>query len=210
MNARQYFACFCALVLSSWLPLQLTGAESTITKVDPKSANSPVNYVIQPGDVIRVQVFQEDDINKQTEALSVSREATVTLPLISSIDVKGKTTQEAGELIRSLYDKDYLVNPQVTVTVVKYVERNVQVFGSVNKPGNVQFPPEQGLTLLSAIIRADGFSRLADKKHVRLTRADADGKTQTMTVDVDGILKGGPGDVTLQPNDTIDVPERIL
>jgi len=170
----------------------------------------PINYVLQPGDVIRVHVFQEEDINKQTEALSISQELSVTLPLIQTVDLRDKTVQQAEELIRAKYDKDYLVNPQVTVTVMKYVERRVQVFGSVTKAGFVQFLPEKGLTLIEAIAGAEGFTRLADKKHVTLTRVNADGKTETTTIDADGILKGGPGDLPLLPNDKINVPERIL
>jgi polysaccharide biosynthesis/export protein len=210
MKSRLHRATFLALLVSSWLPFRAAGTEHTFAKSDSKLDTTPVNYVLQPGDVIKVHVFQEDDINKQAEALSISQESAVTLPLIQTVDLKGKTAHQAEELIRDRYNKDFLVNPQVSVTVMKYVERTVQVFGSVNKPGIVSFPPEQGLTLSSAISRAEGFSRLADKKHVNLTRTDPDGKTQTITVDGDAILKGGPGDVTLQPNDIINVQERIL
>ena len=169
------------------------------------------DYLLQPGDVIRVLVLGEEELNKLGE-VRVSQEFTVVLPLIGSVDLKGKTVRQAETVIRALYERDYLVSPQVNVNVLKYVERTVQVFGSVNKPGVVQFPPEEGLTLSEAISRAEGFSRLADQKKVTLTRVMPDGSTVTQTINAADLLKGKSGvrNEPLQPNDTISVAERIL
>lgn len=167
------------------------------------------DYVIQPQDVVRVQVFQEDEINKQGE-VRVTQESTITLPLLGVIDLKGKNVRQAETLIRDLYDRDYLVNPYVTVTVIKYNERVVKVFGSVNTPGPVPVPPEGGLTFMEAIVRAGGFNRYADQKRVVLTRTAPDGTSESKTINAAEILKGGPGDVVLQPNDSINVPEKII
>lgn len=167
------------------------------------------DYILQPEDVIRVQVLREEEINKLGE-VQVSQEHTVVLPLIGTVDLRGKTVRQAQSLIRDLYDRDYFVNPHVNVSVVKYVERYVKVFGMVNKPGTVPFPPESGLTLSEAISKAEGFSRLADQKRVMLTRTLLDGTTKNETINAADLLKGGPGDVSLQPGDIINVPERFL
>ncbi|HVU36292.1 MAG TPA: polysaccharide biosynthesis/export family protein [Opitutaceae bacterium] len=184
-----------------------------------KSAGGPVavfaearaDYILQPQDVIRVQVFQEEDINKQADGLSISQESTVTLPLIGTVSVKGKTVHQAEEMIRALYDRDYIVNPQVTLTVLKYAERTVNVIGSVTNQGRIQFPQERGLSIVDAISLAGGQTRLADLKHVRLTRRDSNGDPQTTVVDVDAMTKkSGTDPVMLQPDDIVYVPERIL
>jgi polysaccharide biosynthesis/export protein len=168
------------------------------------------DYLLQPQDVLRVLVYQEDDINRQGE-VSISQEYTIFLPLIGTINLKGKTARQAEAIIRQLYDKDYLVNPQVSVTVTKYAERSVNVFGAVNTAGRKQFPPERGLTILDAISLAGGQNRLADLKKVKLTRNNADGEPVTITVNVDEIMKGGGRDpVQLQPDDVIYVGERLL
>lgn len=167
------------------------------------------DYVIQPQDVVRVQIFQEDEINKQGE-VRVTQENSITLPLVGVVDLRGKNVRQAEMLIRDLYDRDYLVNPHVTVTVIKYNERVVKVFGAVNTPGPVAVPPEGGLTFMEAINRAGGFNRYADQKRVVLTSPGQDGKLESRTINAAEILKGGPGDVVLQPNDSINVPEKIL
>jgi polysaccharide export outer membrane protein len=168
------------------------------------------DYVLQPQDLIKVQVFQEDEINHLGE-VRISQEFTVILPLIGSVDLKNKTARMAQELIRKLYDRDYLVNPQVTVIVMEYQKRYVNVLGAVNTPAPVIFPPEKGLTLIEAINWAGGFARIADKKHVTLKRTNADGKTEASVINADELMKGRTDDSwPLQPGDVIFVPEILF
>lgn len=169
------------------------------------------DYILQPQDVLRIFVFQHDDLNKQCEAVSISKEYTISLPLIKTVNLSGKTVRQAEELIRVAYDKDYLVNPQVSVMVVKYSERSVNVGGAVNTAGRILFPQERGLTIVDAISLAGGPSRIADLKRVKLTRKNAAGETVTEEVNVDSMWKGGGRDaLILQKDDNIFVPERIL
>lgn len=170
--------------------------------------SAALDYLLQPSDLLNVQVFQEENLKRDVR---VSQEYSITLPLIGKVDLKGKTLRQAEELIRQLYDRDYLVNPQVNVVVVEYAKRTVNVIGQVNQPGTVLFPQEQGLTLLDAISRAGGFSRLAQRTQVKLTRTNADGKTDTYIINADDLIKGNSSNSwQLIENDIIFVPERIL
>jgi polysaccharide export outer membrane protein len=170
----------------------------------------PGDYVLQPMDVLRVQVFQEEDINKQGE-VSISQEHTIVLPLIKTVSLKGKTVRQAEAMIRDLYDKDFIVNPQVSVIVLKYAERSVNVIGAVNSAGRIQFPQERGLTIVDAISLAGGQNRLSDLKRVKLTRKKPSGEVTTQEIDVDALMKrGGRDAVPLEKGDVIFVPERIL
>ena len=175
-------------------------------KEDPPATRP--DYTLLASDLIRVQIFQEDDLSRDVR---LSQEYTVTLPLIGTVNLKDKTVRQAGELIRDLYNRDYLVNPQVSVIVVEYAARTVNVLGAVNGPGVVTFPPEQPLTLLDAIARAGGFSRLGDRSRVKLTRARSDGKIETHVIDADEIIQGRVKDTwLLQKGDVIYVPERLF
>jgi polysaccharide export outer membrane protein len=169
---------------------------------------SKADYVLQPSDLIRVQIFQEDDLNREVR---ISQENTVTLPLIDTVSLKGKTARQAEEHIRDLYGRDFLAKPQVNLFVLEYAPRRVFIAGAVNKPGVVLFQQEQGLTLIDAISRADSFNRLADKKRVTLKRTNADGTSETFTINVEELMKGESNKTwPLQPNDVINVPEKIL
>lgn len=166
------------------------------------------DYVLQPSDLLRVQIFQEEDLMREVR---VSQEYTIVLPLIGSVDLRGKTLRQTEETIRDLYDRDYIVNPQVNIMVLEYVKRTVNVLGSVNSPGPVLFPQEEELSLLDAISRAGGFSRLADRKHVKLSRTTADGKTEAIEINADDLIKSGnTKSYTMQKDDVLYVPERVF
>lgn len=194
--------------LSAAIAAEPTKAEASRADAAKAEAPGKLDYVLQPSDLIRIQVFQEEDLNREVR---ISQECSVNLPLIGNVDLTGKTARQAEEVIRGLLERDYLVHPQVNLIVVEYVPRNVLVSGSVAAQGVVPFPREQGLTLIDAISRAGGFTRLADKKRVTLKRANAEGKSETFTINAEELMKGDTNATwPLQPNDVITVPERIL
>jgi len=191
-----------------WLVLSSVSFRALVAEEAAPKTGGKGDYQVQPGDMVRVQVFQEPDLDRD---LRVSQEGEVTLPLIGRITVKGQTLSALEAMIRELYDRDYLVNPQINVMIVEYKERKINVLGAVNTPQALNFPPEQALTLLEAISRAGGFSRLADRKKVRLTRTAPDGKRVNFVINADELMTGNQGQSwVLLVDDIVYVPERIL
>jgi polysaccharide export outer membrane protein len=175
---------------------------------NPPAPVPKADYVLQPLDMLKIQIFQEEDLSRDVR---ISQEYTVTLPLIGLIDLRNKTIRQAQDLIQELYRRDYLVNPQINITVVDYAKRSINVLGSVGSPGVVYFPQEEGLNLLDAISRAGGFTRLADRKHVKLTRTTSEGSTETYIINADSIIQGTSSESwVILKDDIIYVPERLL
>ena len=200
---------FRPLRLLSLVFLGLFGSLQAAEPAQPPAGTAEAtDYVLQPSDLIRVLIFQEPDLLREVR---ITQECTITLPLIGTIDLRDRTVRQAEEIIRSLYDRDYLVNPQVNLTVLEYTQRTVQVVGAVNQPGAVVFPPEQKMGLVEAIARAGGQSRLADLKRVRLTRTTAEGRAENLIINVDEMMKGASNEkYLLQKGDIVFVPERLL
>jgi polysaccharide export outer membrane protein len=181
---------------------------ATPPPTDSKAAATPVDYVLQPLDLLRIVVFQEPDLERQVR---ISQENTINLPLIGSVDLSGKSARQAEEMIRARYDAEFLKNPQITITVLEYTPRTVQVLGAVNSPGAIAFTPEQQMTIMEALAKAGGQSRLADIRKVRLTRQMKDGKSEIFTINLDDLMKGSSTEKwPLTKGDVIFVPERIL
>ncbi len=202
MFKAPFLLSLCALLVGTTF---LRAAENSNSTATPLVGG---DYVLMPSDMLQVRIFQEEDLGRE---VSVSQNQTITLPLVGSIDVKGRTVRETEALIRELYDRDYIVNPQVNLTVIRYAERTVNILGSVNSPGPVVFPQEKGLTMLEAISRAGGFSRLANKNKIKLTRTAPDGTKNTYIIDADKLIDGSAANAwTLQVNDVIYVPESFL
>jgi polysaccharide export outer membrane protein len=166
------------------------------------------DYVLQPLDLLKVVVFQEPDLEREVR---ISQEYSINLPLIGSVNLTGRTVRQAEEMVRALYDADFLKNPQISIRVLEYTPRTVQVLGAVNQAGTIMFTPEKQMSIVEAIARAGGHSRLADLKKVRLTRQLGGGRTETFTINVDEVMKGVTSEPwLLQKDDVIVVPERIL
>jgi len=167
------------------------------------------DYVLAPSDLIEVQVYGEPDLLRDVR---ISRDDTISLPLIGEVDLTEKTLRQAEDLIRNKYGSDYLVNPQVNLIVKEYSKRTVTVLGEVNHPGPISFPLEQGLTLTDAIGAAGGFTQLARHSDVQVTRTLQDGTKESHTFDVDKLIankeKGSQEkDFPLMVNDIINVSQ---
>ncbi len=200
---------------AGWLcPLFTAVAMALIPAVNTALAEGPpptdelADYKLQPGDVVKMQVFQVPDLDREVQ---VSVKGEILLPLIGRLVVKDRSVRAVEQTVRALYDRDYLVNPQINMMVIKYSSRAVNVMGAVNSPQAIEFLPNQSLSLLEAISRCGGFNRLANRKSVRLTRTDADGRTETFTINADELISGKKNDRwDLLSGDVIFVPESIL
>ena len=166
------------------------------------------NYVLKPSDVISVEVYQEQDLEK---TVRVEGDGSVALALIGKVKIGGMTVGEAQSLITDLYNRDYLVDPQVSVLVTSFSPRMVHVLGSVNNPGVVEIPPDRDLTLIEAIAAVRGVSRLGNPKSITVKRVDNTGRAQQMEVNFTRIVTDPDvKDLVLKEGDTVWVPERII
>lgn len=166
------------------------------------------NYVLKPSDVVSVEVYQEEDLNKQVR---VEGDGSVALALIGKVKVAGMTVAEAQSLITDLYNRDFIVDPQISVLVVQFSEKVVHILGSVNSPGVIPIPPDRDLTLTEAIAGVRGVSRLGNPKSITIKRVDDSGRARQMEVNFSRIVTDpNVKDVILQEGDTIWVPERLI
>jgi polysaccharide biosynthesis/export protein len=199
---------FIPALIAACLGMILSAPLASAAKTEAKAVSRTGTYKLRPMDLLKVQVFQEPDLDRE---LRVSQDFTIVVPLIGSVNIKERTVRDAEQLITDLYQRDYLVNPQINVTVVEYSQRTINVLGAVNAPGSVLIPPEKTITLLDAIARSGGFSRLANRNKVSLTRSQADGQTINYTVDADQLVTGDSNNrASIQDGDVIFVPERML
>ena len=166
------------------------------------------NYILKPSDVISLEVYQEADLNKSAR---IQGDGSVALALIGKVKVAGMTAGEAQSLIIDLYNRDYLVDPQISLLVVEFSPRVNHILGSVNNPGVVPIPPDRDLTLTEAIASVRGVSRLGNPKSITIKRVEEDGRARQMEVNFSRIIKDpNSKDIILKEGDTIWVPERII
>jgi len=163
------------------------------------------NYKIVPEDIVKVSVYEEPDLDTQAR---VSSSGDITMPLIDKVNIGGLTIAEAQEKITALLQKDYLVNPQVSVFVEQYHPRAVTVIGEVKTPGSHELNREKPITLLEAVAMAGDFTEKADLEKVTVMRVK-DGKKVNIPVNINDITKRGDKskDILIENEDVVFVPE---
>ncbi|TDG13028.1 polysaccharide export protein [Seongchinamella unica] len=143
-------------------------------------------YTLNAGDSIRIYVYGEPDLT--FENLLVGQNGRISYPFLGELTVAGKTAAQVQQALSDGLKPDYLIDPRVSVSVVKY--RPFFVNGEVKRPGGVDFQP--GLTLRKAISLAGGFTERANKKRV-LVIADNDPARREQEVNLDYRVQ--PGDI---------------
>jgi polysaccharide export outer membrane protein len=110
-------------------------------------------YTIGPEDVINIQIWDNEDLNRTVE---VSQDGSFTLPLIDKVRAAGLSVFELENLIKKRLADGYIVAPQVTVAVEDYQSQKVFLLGEVTKPGSYVL---KGTThILELISMAGGFT----------------------------------------------------
>ncbi len=164
-----------------------------------QSQNQSYEYRIGPLDVIEVEVFQAQELSRETR---VNSEGYASLPLIGPVKVAGLTTREAELLIERILKEKYLQDPHVTVFVKEYESQKITVEGWVKNPG--VFPLKGKTTFLQAIANAKGLDRLADFDEVAIFRTKG-GKTKGYILSYRKVRAGEQMDPVLQNGDIIVV-----
>lgn len=169
-------------------------------------------YRLFARDLVRVSVHGEEDLKALDRRIDGA--GRISLPLISAVEIKGLTPAEAEAAIAKVYlDEQILIRPQVSVAVIEYSPREISVLGQVREPGKIALPIEAAnLSIVEAVSKAGGFTRIAKSDSVRVTRIVENGSEESTVVDVARLLDGrGTGETfALLPGDVVFVPERIF
>lgn len=148
----------------------------------PALAQQP-SYRLGPGDRIDIRVFGEEDLSL---SVLIGDSGVLNYPLLGEIQVAGLTVKELESGLTERLEGDYLIDPDVTVSVDEY--RPIFINGEVNKPGAYPFQP--GLTLQKAISLAGGFTERASRNKIKLQSSEG---VERIAADLMAAIQ--PGDV---------------
>lgn len=143
------------------------------------------NYVLGAGDKIKIHVFDEDDLSMD---IIIGNSNTISYPFLGELSVEGLTAEQLANLISGKLRGDYLIKPEVTVSILEY--RQFYVNGYVAKPGGFAFRP--GITVRKAISLAGGMDERASDKKIYIVHGDQVNQ-EPVRIDLDTSIM--PGDV---------------
>lgn len=175
-------------------------AYSVIPAVPAAAQTAVQDYRIGPLDSLDISVFGEPDLS--VKALRVDAGGLIALPLVGTVEAKGKSPAELSQSLERLLGERYLRDPQVTVTVVASVSQKVSVQGEVADPG--VYPLSGPTTLLEVISMAKGETDLATLNQVVVFRT-INGQRMGAVFDIASIRRGQADDPVIEGNDLVVV-----
>ena len=182
---------------------QLSEEAAVVSSYD----NFFTTYRLGPEDVISVVVFNQDRYSRA--GIVIPPSGRISLSLINGgIFVNGKTVDEVAEIIKKHYD-EYIIDPQVTVSLEKAASYRYSILGDVGQPG-IRLMSHR-MTVTEAIAEAGGVLQTGKKSGIVVLRRQNDGQLARIPVNVSAIYEGKAPDTTyLVPGDQILVPGNTL
>ena len=165
-----------------------------VAAVLPATGGEAAIYRLAAGDELKINVFDHPDISGEYQ---VDAAGNISFPLIGQVRAAGLTVDELkGDLTQRL-NRDYLVDPKLSVEVLNF--RPIFVIGQVNAPGS--YPYASGMTVRQAVALAGGYTRRASTSSMTIIRTNELGGTTELEVEEDD---------QVLPGDTIEIDRRFL
>ncbi len=157
------------------------------------------------GDSVDIEVYRHADLKR---TLTIEEGGKINFPLIGDIEAAGLTAiQLRGNIQKAL--SNYIVDPQVMVSVKEMHSQRVYVLGEVVKPG--VFAMGAPMNVFEAVSHAGGFTLDAQDESVMVIRGDRT-KPQLLQLDLESVLSKGniSQDIQLQGGDIVYIPPTYL
>jgi polysaccharide export outer membrane protein len=193
---------------------QQAALPTTISPEVQKLFGTPRPYVLGPGDVLSIVVWDHPELTmpavaggadavgagSMTSGYTVDNNGKIQFAYVGMLPVQGLTESEAREALATKLGK-YLRDPQVTLRIQAYRSKRVYVDGEVRTPG-LQMLNDSPMTLPEAINRAGGFTTTADRSTIGVTRGDL-----TVKVNIPDLIAKGvnPSQILLRDGDMVRV-----
>lgn len=142
--------------------------------------------VLGPGDTVRITAFRYPDL---TTVARLSEEGAVNVPLIGQVTLKGMTPDQAGgHIAERLKTGNFILNPQIDVSVTQARSRQVSVLGFVKNPGRYML---EGTTARVTDVIAMAGGLVPDASDTAIVQRNRDGKSESVPIDLASIIQRG-------------------
>jgi len=187
ISRRSILACSLATGIAGCAAIATPGAN-----LPPLPASPAGPYRLGAGDEIVIRIFNQSQLSGK---YAVDDSGFIEMPLLGLVRAGGLSPDVLGQHIAAaLQAQKLILNPSVAVEISRY--RPFYILGEVNTPG--QYPFRPGMTVLTAVSIAGGFTYRAAQDYAGITRDGGNAAVQYRA----------PSFALAQPGDVITVFER--
>ena len=167
----------------------------------------PIRYTLGPDDVIQIDVMRHPEFSG---VYPVNLEGKIQYKFVGDIDVTGLNKKEVEEKIKGII-AGYIINPEITITILEYKSKVIYVLGEVGQPGKY-FMRVDSVPVREAVVNAGLPTLSAAMRRCRLVTPSKNGRIKTRSVDLYSILYGGnlKNNLDMHPGDVLYVPATVM
>jgi polysaccharide biosynthesis/export protein len=158
-------------------------------------------YILQPGDVISVNVVEHPEFSGRHK---IRPDGRINYPVIGEVDV---ATLTCAQLVKIMQGKlsSYVNNPVVSVSIEAYYANKVYIIGAVMRGGEYQI--YEPIDLMKVIAMCGGLKN-SKVKGIKIIRSDGT-VVGVNTAELWGSAKYDTKKYVLYPGDTMFVPDSF-
>lgn len=185
------------------IPANLPGYEVPATASEFDS----VKYTLGQDDIIEIVVMRHPEFSG---TFPVNSEGKVQYKFVGDIDVSGLNKKQVEDKLKKILGS-YLVDPEVSVTIMEYRSKFVFILGEVGQPGKYYIKSET-ISVRDAVVNAGLPTYSAAMRKCSLITPDKSGKVRNRPVNIYSILYVGDlrRNVDMHPGDVLYVPATIM
>ncbi|MBN7795261.1 polysaccharide biosynthesis/export family protein [Parahaliea mediterranea] len=164
---------------------------------------SPATYIINPGDILRIDVWNEADLSRE---VLVRPDGYITFPMVGDVKTAHSTPAQVGHAISSALGQYMNETPPVVVSLVSTNGNKIYVIGKVNEPG--EFLITGNTDVMQALALAGGLNAFAKENSIVILRRRADGTQVAIPFQYEKVKEGKQleSNIILDSRDVIVVP----
>jgi polysaccharide export outer membrane protein len=170
-------------------PVEAQAAEAPVEQAPVQAApiNTRRDYVVGPGDVLRINVYQSADLSLEAR---VSESGIISYPLLGQVAVGGLSiAQVEAKIGEGLKSGNFIRQPQVSVLLMQVRGNQASVLGMAARPG--RYPIEVNGMRLSELLALAGGVAAGGSEIVTLSGM-RNGQPFRQKVDISALF-GGSG-----------------
>lgn len=177
---------------------------------DPKTfANNfdPLKYTLGAEDVVEITVMRHPEFSG---IYPINQEGKLQYKFVGDIEVTGLTKLELETKLKEIIS-NYVISPEINVTVTEYKSKIYYVLGEVSTPGKYYMRSE-AIPLREAVFQAGLPTQAAAMRKCRIITPNKNGDGKVRNVDIYSLLYGGnlKKNIDLHPGDILYVPSTIM
>lgn len=175
----------------------------------PAGANKfdPLKYTLGPEDIVEITVMRHPEFSG---VYPINQEGKLQYKFVGDIDVNGFTKLQLEEKIKDIIS-EFIVTPEVNITLTEYKSKIFYVLGEVGTPGKYYMRSE-AITIREAVFMAGLPTQAAAMRKCQIITPDKTGNAKIKKVNLYSVLYGGnlKRNINLMPGDVLYVPSTVM